>query len=352
VKSSSLAGVVLAVVVGLAGEGCAGCGQRFLGVIEGPINDPANRSLRRTILGWGLSEFCNEVRARNAPLALSPDSPVIGRFYPEQCVQREGADGNLVVDITGRGYAWTNIAHKTTFFARAGAEYNQDFLMDGSTMYAYFRTSKVQASDFRITLVEQPAAAVVQQLSGLGDTFGRQLLTGKLSEGFTVVREASGAADFAPGMLARGQKPFRPTDVKGEDRVTYENLRTEVHQNQRDFIGPVKVEGKGRALYVTATVDGAPQIDVLILDAREGKASLDLYLGYAMVGPLAGQSRPLVSETARAGVPYARTIPVPEGVYYVVFDNTPSAGPSSPPTTMFDDRAASIRYAVQVGDEP
>jgi hypothetical protein len=39
-------------------------------------------------------------------------------------------------------------------------------------------------------------------------------------------------------------------------------------------------------------------------------------------------------------------------MYYVVFDNTPTAGSTSPPMNAFDDRAATIRYAVQLGDAP
>jgi hypothetical protein len=51
-------------------------------------------------------------------------------------------------------------------------------------------------------------------------------------------------------------------------------------------------------------------------------------------------------------VPYKRSIPVAEGTYYVVFDNTPSAGAVSPPMNPLDLRAATIRYALQVGEEP
>ena len=266
-------------------------------------------------------------------------------------MQKELEGGNLAVEFSGRGYAFTNISKKAVFSAHAAVEYNQDFLMDGSTMYAYFRTAKVNAGDFRISLVEQPVADFLRQLSPLGDTFGKELLTSKLQEGFTVIRAADGAADFSVGIVAKGSHPARAVDVSGDERVSLENARTEVHQNERDFVGPLKVVGDGRALFLTASVDGAAQADILLLDQAQGKASLDLYLAYPNQGPLAG-GRPLLMETITAGVSWSRIVPVPAGLYYVVLDNTPTAGSSSPPMNAFDDRAATIRYAIQVGDKP
>ncbi len=348
----SLALLVATGAMGATLQGCASTGQKLLGAIDGPLNDPSNRTLRRSILAWGLDEFCSEMTTRNAPLVLNADSPVIGRFYPETCVKRELENGNLAVDFSGRGYAFTNLSKKMTFSSHANVQYNQDFLMDGSTMYAYFRTDKVVSSDFRLGLIEQPAANLLNSLSSVGETFGKQLLRGKLAEGFTVIREANGAAEFGLGTIPKGSRPFHPLDVHGAgaERVTYENARTEVHQNERDFVGPINVKGSGRALYLRANLDGAAQADVLVLGASDGKASLELYLQYAAQGPMAG--RPIVSETINAGTEYTRAVPVPEGMYYVVFDNTPTAGSSSPPMNAFDDRAATIRYAVQLGDAP
>jgi hypothetical protein len=54
----------------------------------------------------------------------------------------------------------------------------------------------------------------------------------------------------------------------------------------------------------------------------------------------------------QAGAPYARTVPVAEGTYYMVIDNTASAGQVAPPANLFDDRAAVINYVVQLGDAP
>jgi len=43
---------------------------------------------------------------------------------------------------------------------------------------------------------------------------------------------------------------------------------------------------------------------------------------------------------------------VPKGEYFVVFDNTSTAGHSAPPAYAGDDRAAAVSFAVEVGDPP
>lgn len=329
---------------------CAGTGQRMLGVIEGPINDPANRSLRRSILSFGLGEFCHQMTTHDAPLKMSEDSPVIGRFYPRTCAQKELENGDLFVTFSGDGYAWTNISKKLTFTTSGSIEYNQDFLMDGSTMYAYFRTKTLSSSDFKTHIIEQPVASFLSQLTPIGDTFGKQLVSGKLGEGFTVIREANGTADFGLGIIEKGQRPFHPFDIHGGDRITYENIRTEIHQNQRDFVGPIEIEDSGRALYMTANIDGVPAVDVLVLAKDTGDASFRLYFDYPVAGPLSGP--PIFGDVAQAGVEYRRTLPVPKGQYFVVFDNTPSAGTVAPTMNPLDDRAAVVNYVIQVGDAP
>lgn len=319
-------------------------------MISGPINDPSNRSLRRDILAFGIKQFCPEMVRHSAPLKLVEDSPAIGRFYPRTCTQQTLENGDLFVQFSGAGYAYTNVSKKITFQMAGTVTYDPDFSMDGSTMYAYFRTRQVQGSNFQTRIIEQPIANFISQLSPLGDQFGRQLVSGKLGEGFTVLREANGNADFGLGMIERGKRPVHPFDVKSSDRTTYENLRVEVHQGERDFIGPIVVAGAGRALFVTIRLDGVPAADVLVLRKAEADPSIELYLGYPQSGPLAGP--PLLGDVLQAGAPYARTIPVPEGTYYVVLDNTATAGQVAPPANLLDDRAAVLDYVVETGDAP
>ncbi len=341
-----------AALVGLAlsGSGCASCAQSYLGIMPGTINDPQNRTLRREILSYGIGQFCTELVKHNAPLRLADDQPVIGRFYPKSCTTKEMPDGNLQVSLGGDGYAWTNLSKKVSFDMNGTIEYDQDFQMDGSTMYAYFRTKQVSRSDFKSRVIEQPVAAFVNQLTPIGDNFGKQLLATELSKGFTVIRDPNGNADFGLGVIDVGKHPQKPWDVHGSSKLTYENLRTEVHQNQRDFVGPIVIEDSGRALFVTATLDGVDTVDVLLLGKAEGEASLGYYLGYGASGPLAGN--PSFSDIVRAGAQYTKAIPVAKGTYYLVWDNTPTAGVVAPPVNLLDDRAAVISYVLQIGDAP
>jgi hypothetical protein len=289
----------------------------------------------------------------NAPLKLTEDSPVIGRFYPTSCQQQELGNGDLFVQFAGFGYGYTNLSKKLTFTSNGAVQYNQDFQMgpEGS-MYVYFRAdpSKVVASEFRSHVVEQPVASFLNSLSSIGDNFGRQLVSGKLGEGFTVIRDSSGSADFSVGTVDVGKRPFHPFDVHGADRITYENTRTEVHQNEREFIGPIEITDSGRALYISAQMDGVQAIDLFVMDKAPAEASLHYYFDYPVAGPLAGAPR--VSDIVRVQLPFQHTIAVPPGVYYVVLDNTPSAGTVSPPMNPLDDRAALVSYVIQIGDAP
>jgi hypothetical protein len=332
---------------------CAtGCTPNSVCKLSGPINDPSNRTLRRSIMSFGLGQFCTQMIKRNAPLKLSDDTPVIGRFYPQHCTQRELDNGDLWVQFDGWGYAWTNLSKKVTFTSAATVTYNQDFKCDpDSNIYAYFDRRAASPPDFRVVQIEQPVANLVQNwIQPFADNFGRQMLAGKLGEGFTVIHDTDANDDFDLGHLPLGKRPFHPFQTHGSDKIVYENLRTEVHQNQRDFIGPISIEDNGRALYLTARLDGIPAVDLFVIPKQEADAALSLYFNYGPSGPLAYPPR--FSEVVQAGADYRRTVPLGPGMYYVVIDNTPSAGQVAPPVSLFDDRAAVVNYVIQIGDAP
>src|SRR4030088_2315347 len=92
-----------------AAAGCGGggpaCSPNTVCKLAGPINDPSNRTLRRSIMAFGLDQFCQQMVRRNAPLKLTPDAPVIGRFYPQHCTQRVLDNGDLWAQFEGFGYA-------------------------------------------------------------------------------------------------------------------------------------------------------------------------------------------------------------------------------------------------------
>jgi hypothetical protein len=308
--------------------------------------------MRRAMLRKAMGDFCKQMTSRNAPLKLSPDSPVIGRFYPNQCTASEGDLLNIA--FRGYGYAWTNVTKKTTFLGGGSAGFRYDFQVtegDHCDIYAYFRPARIDNISFETHRIESQMASVFAGLSTLGNDFGKQLLSRKLQEGFTVIaRDGSESnVDFSLGIVPLGKKPFHPYQVeRGDGKITYENERTEVHQNQRDFVGPIVVEHEGRAIYLTAAVDGVPAIDVLVMRKAEAEQSLQYYYEYPQAGPLAGA--PMSSEVLTNGNPLKRAIVVPPGTYYVVFDNTPTAGQVSPTINPLDDRAAVVNYLIQIGD--
>jgi hypothetical protein len=335
---------------------CAACSPNTVCKIGGPINDPSNRTLRRSLMSFGLGQFCQQMTTRNAPLVLGPGAPVIGRFFPQHCTQQVLDNGDLWVQFDGFGYAVINPAKKVTFTSAATIQYNQDFrCADDNSIYAYFDTRSVSPPDFRVVQIEQPMANLVQDwIKPFADTFGREMLSGQLGQGFTVIQDTDGNVDFSLGHLPVGQHPFHPYEMHGSNRLTYESLRTEVHAGERDFIGPITVDGSGRAIFVHARLDGIPTVDLLVLGKAEGDQSLQAYFHAPAAGPLAGVPR--FQEVIPYGAEYQRAVPVPAGMYYVVIDNTTTAGQVAPPPSLFGgvvgDAAAVVNYAIQIGDAP
>lgn len=313
--------------------------------------------MRRSMLRKAMGDFCKQLTARNAPLKLSADSPVIGRFYPTQCTAN---DGDLLnVSFSGYGYAWTNVTKKITFNGAGAAGYRYDFQVtegDACDIYSYFRPARIDNANFQMHKMESQVASLLGGFAGsFGNDFGKQTVSAKLREGFTVIAKDGSEAnvDFSLGIVPLGKKPFHPYQVeRGDGKVTYENDRTEVHQNQRDFVGPILVEDTGRALYLTIGVDGVPAIDMIVLRKMEGEQSLQAYYEYPQAGPLIGQ--PFSSEVVpnNGGNPLKRAIVVAPGTYYVVFDNSATAGQVAPVINQLDDRAAVVNYLIQTGDAP
>ncbi len=342
---------MIPLVLFLSLEGCAGCGQAAVCNLNGPINDPTNRTLRRQILAQGLGEFCKEMTSRGAPLRMADDSPVIGRYFASSCQQQALDSGDLLVKFDGWGFAWTNVSKKVTFLAGGTVQYNQDFrCADDNSIYAYFPPRQVVATTFTVKAVER---AVPSPLGNWAQpyvqTFGQQLLTSKLREGFTVIRDPNGGIEFSLGILAVGQHPPRPFGLGSGDRTTVENARSDVHQNQRDFIGPIRFDSAG-SMFLNVRVDGAPAIDLLIYGKGELDPFLHQYFEVAAAGAITVPPR--FQAVVQGGVEFRQAVRLPAGTYYVVLDNTATAGQVAPPSHFLDDRAATVSYAIQIGDTP
>jgi len=333
----------------------ASCGQTSLAVMPGVINNPQNLTLRRGIFSFAQGEICKEVKKRSLPLKLREEDPATGRFFPGTCATQELATGNLFLQFGGYGYAWTNLTKRMGFDASAAVEYQHDFLMDGSTMYVYFREKATTAATFASRLIEQPPQAPVVGLSGSSsqsflDSVGAEVLRKEIGKGFTVIRDSEGRVEFGLGVVEKGKHPASPFKAEDNGRFLLVNERVEVHQGQRDYAGPFEITGKKQALFLNVSIDGAAGIDVLVVHRGIGEAWLTQYTTTANVGPT--PAPPLLDEPITSGFVWRRTLPLSPGQYYVVFDNTAAAGRTTPPTTTGDDRAALVSYAVELGDAP
>ncbi len=357
---------LLVAVIGLGSLG-ASCGQSAVAVMPGVINDPANRSLRRALFGFATSELCAEMQNRSIPLKLRDADPVIGRFYPTACAVQELDNGNLFAQILGHGYAWTNVTGRLGFEGNAAIEYDHDFIMDGSRMYVYFRQQQTQSSDLKVLMVEASGqggiAAVATGVLGTSiqaasQQIGHRVMQHQLARGFTVVRESDGAVRFSLGVVEQGQLPIAPFGLGESDWLVLANERTELHQNQRDFAGPFVITDEDEALYLTALVEGAPAVDVVVVDKAVG--DLWIHTSERQAGAPAPPSPAVFEEVIQASVAVAggrpqlwrRMLRLRTGAYYVVFDNTATAGRTQPMGQPGDDRAALVSYAVQLGDAP
>jgi hypothetical protein len=224
--------------------------------------------------------------------------------------------------------------------------------MDGSTMYVYFRQKSTTAASFTIKLVEQPQALSVASMpfggsgQNVANTLGAQILKGEIAKGFTVIRASNGDVEFGLGVVEKGSHPPSPRLASNGKSVLL-NDRSEVHQNQRDFVGPIEIPD-GAKLNLTLAIDGAPAIDVIVIPRSTGEGWLQQYTTFAATTPPPALT--MLDEPVYSGAIWRRTLSLPGGLYYVVLDNTPTAGRTAPPGFAHDDRAALVNYALSLDD--
>ena len=179
---------------------------------------------------------------------------------------------------------------------------------------------------------------------------GKQILSAQLERGFTVIRrEERGETEYGLGVIDVGTAPFKPFQIVSSMR-TLVNDRTEIHAGQQDVVSGFLVTGKNQALTITANIDGAAAVDLFLLSDLEGNQLLDRYV--SQPGPVSLSMPPRFEDSIQYGTQWQRTIPVPEGSYQILFDNTKVLGRTAPAANVGDDRAVKVDYVVQVGDAP
>lgn len=345
-------------LLGLVASSCgAGAQESFgLGLVRiqpGVLNRPDNKSLRFDILKFGMEQFCQEMTKRGAPLKLQDDEPVVGRFYADSCsTQVLDERQSVVLQYSGKGYGWTNVSQRLGFTSAGVVEYAPDFKLYEDSMYIYFRPKNLDSASFTTTLVESTFAQAGLKLTGFNaDAVGRNMVESQLKRGFTVIRyDDNGETDLGLGIIPTGQKPFKPFNIKSSSRVALENNRTEVHRGQQDFVGGFEIKEEDQALFFTATVDGAPAVDVFVVPKGMGDNMLSQYA--VQGGPAKLPQAPLLDEALTQGQTWKRFLPLPKGIYYLVFDNAAGVGRTDPQAVAGDDQAAKIDYLVQLGEAP
>lgn len=151
-------------------------------------------------------------------------------------------------------------------------------------------------------------------------------------------------------MVEKGKKPFHPYQVRGGSRVVLINERAEIHAGQREFLGPLSVETSGQALYLTVALDGIQAVNLLVFARDAAQPWLANYVKSAGAQP--PPYAPIVQAVVTSGAPWRNAFALPKGRYYIVLDNTATAGRVSPPGQGVDDRAALVDCAIELGDAP
>jgi hypothetical protein len=304
---------------------------------------------------FGASKICPEMLKSGVSLRLQERSPAIGRFFPMQCnFEVNDSAQTVTVHIAGTGYGYMAPAKRVGFSLTASVEYRPDFQMAGDDVYVWGRLNRlVRGPNFQLGYVENPVVDVmanVPPFGGIANFLGNQVVTGGLSQGFTVVYNEDTGKDFTLGILFPPTKPHHPFEVKDNERYTFANEVIEVNANQRDYLGPFEVAEAGQGLYMTMSVEGGP-VDVMIVDKATGDVWRDAYQTGKPLGPPPGPVQ--AGGPLQPGQAQNQKFTLRPGLYYVVIDNTAAAGSVNPASSFlnpFGTPPVRVSYLAQVGE--
>lgn len=301
---------------------------------------------------FGASRMCPEMLKQGVPLRLQDRQPAIGRFFPNQCsYQVDDNRRTVAVSFSGTGYGYMNPAKRIGFSVSGTIELRPGIQLAGDKAYVFGHFNRIiNGPSFQVGHIENPVIDIATNLPGVGSVanlFGNQVVAGELTRGFTVVNTDKGN-DFALGILTPPQVPHHPFDTSASERFTFANETVEVHQNQRDYLGPFEIPEAGKSLFLSFSNAG-PALDVMVVNKFVGDAWRDAY----QRGVLAPPPGPVVAGgPLQANGSDSRRYPLPPGQYYVVIDNTAAAGLVSPPASLIPlaDAMARVSYVAQIGE--
>jgi len=332
-------------VLAILGSGCP--------CMHGAVN--ASPGLRWWLFAnFGASKICPEMLKRGMGLHLQDRGPTVGRFFPAQCsVDVNGDRNTITVNFAGTGYAFTTLTRRVGFSTVASVEYRPDFYLGEQDIYVWGRVNRViNGPSFRLGYVENPVADVATAITPLGavaNLFGNQIVTGELTQGFTVVQSTSKGTDFTLGTLNPPLKPHHPFDVSHSEFFTFANEITEIRANQMDFLGPFEVVSNGQYLLMTSSLDG-PALDIMIVDKITGDAWREAYQTGRPIAPPPG---PILQGGVLNPGPSQLRYPLGPGRYYVVVDNSPYIGMVAPRGFVIPglpEAVARLSYVAQLAE--
>ncbi len=231
-------------------------------------------------------------------------------------------------------------------------EYSFDFKMTEDAVYVWATNPRViTAPQFKIGSVENKLAdmATKSPVGYMANTFGSQIVSYQLFQGFTVVHGDEGD-EFTLGRLNPPARPPRPFDTS-EEKVVFANETTEVRSNQVDFLGPFEVADDDQAIFLRVRVAG-PAIDVMVFP--RGSADLwreSLQLGNPLAPP---QAPPIAGFALQPGAELKQKFKLPRGQYMVVLDNSAAVGVVKPPwnpLSVVGGSTAVVSYVAELGDD-
>lgn len=305
---------------------------------------------------FGAQKVCPKVLSSGAPLRIDPNGPIIGRFFPNDCQQRvDDARQIMTLSFAGTGFAWTPIAGRIGFRASATVEYRMDFRMESDALYVWGvpTGNSVSPPQFQIGAVENPVVNWAAQgpAAYLASTFGGQILSSQLAEGFTAIRAESGD-EFTLGRLVPPQRPPKPFARSSEERIALVNETSEIRIGQVDLAGPFEVTEEGQMLSIRARVEG-PTVEAFLYPRysidpwREG-----LQTGGVLTAP---PNSPIAGFAIVPGTETVQAIRVTPGSFVMLIDHSNKLGQVNPPFNLLGaigSGAARVSYAVEVGKAP
>lgn len=299
---------------------------------------------------FGAERICPEMMKTSVTLRMQDRAPGIGRFFPTQCSYNVNDESQtLSVSVGGTGYAYLPPAKRVGFNMSVSVEYRPDFMIAGDDLYVWGKFQRiVQGPNFQLGFVENKVLDVATAVTPLGSAanfLGNQVVTGFLTRGFTVVDNDDTGREFALGILNPPAKPFKPIEVTDDDAFTFANESIDIYVGQRDFLGPFEVADSDQFLQMKMNLTGTP-IELMIVQKSIGDQWRDQYQkGWAAGAPIGiTAGSPIQPGTS------TRKFKVPPGLYYVVIDNTSTAGVINPPLSLNPllDASSRLSYVAQL----